>query len=280
MDGIDITGSEFVLALSSLKGWGATKVADYVIRRCYELSECLNFLEFELSKEEIALFKANISFAKKELADNAAKHIKSICLFDENFPKKLCECKDPVIHLYYVGDIKLLSSKCITVIGTRNPSEPFISNGYVAAKYFAEKGLTVVSGLAIGCDAIAHKATVDANGKTIAILPSSLDKIVPYQNRELARTIVKKGGLVISEYSVNSPMNKFNYPQRDRIQSILSNVTLVIQSEDNGGTMISVRKSLKENKKVYALEGNKLTLINNYISSESNANLDKIVEQA
>ena len=261
---ISVTSSEFVLALSQVNRWGPTKVADYVARHGYDLEECMNFLELELEPSSFAMFKHNLETAREELRANEVKHIKSISLFDSEFPKKLCESKEPVVHLYYVGDISLLNSKCITIIGTRNPTGIFIEKGSAVTKYFAEKGYTIVSGLALGCDTIAHRATLEVNGKTIAILPSSLDKVVPTQNKELARDIVRNGGLVISEYSVTSTMNKFNYPQRDRIQSLLSNVSIVIQSTDEGGTMIAVRKSIKEGKKVYAIKGNILSLVTNY----------------
>jgi DNA processing protein len=271
-----ISHSEFVLALSNIKRWGPTKVADYVARHGFDLEECMNFLELELGPEFMKEFQWNLEAAREDLKCNEAKHINSISLFDERFPKKLCEGKEPVVHLFYVGDISLLSSKCITVIGTRQPDEDFAENGYKTAYYFAKKGYTIVSGLALGCDAIGHKAALDAKGKTIAILPSSLDKVVPTQHKELAREIVRNGGLVISEYSVTSTMNKFNYPQRDRIQSLLSNVSIVIQSTDDGGTMIAVKKSLKDGKRVFALKGNKLSIINEYVDPDSEEELKQI----
>lgn len=271
-----VSHSEFVLALSLVKRWGSTKVADYVARHGYDLEECLNFLEIELEPSDLTMFKHNLETVRCELAANESKHFKSISLFDDRFPKKLCESKEPVVHLYYVGDISLLSSKCITVIGTRKPEDGFAKKGYKVAKYFADKGYTIVSGLALGCDAIGHKAALDSNGKTIAILPSSLDKVVPTQHRELARDIARNGGLVISEYSVTSTMNKFNYPQRDRIQSLLSPVSIVIQSTDDGGTMIAVKKSLKDGKRVFALKGNKLSIINDYVDPDSEEELEQI----
>lgn len=271
-----VSHSEFVLALSLIKRWGSAKVADYVAKHGYDLDECLNFLEIELEPSDFSMFKHNLKIARDELAANETKHIKSISLFDERFPKKLCESKEPVIHLYYVGDISLLSSKCITIIGTRKPDDDFAEKGYRVAKYFADRGYTIVSGLALGCDAIGHKAALDSKGKTIAILPSSLDKVVPTQHRELARDIVRNGGLVISEYSVTSTMNKFNYPQRDRIQSLLSPVSIVIQSTDDGGTMIAVKKSLKDGKRVFALEGNKLSIVSEYLNPDSEEGLKQI----
>ena len=274
---ISLTCSEFTLALSRVNRWGATKVADYVARHGYDLEECMNFLGLELEPHDLAVFNDNVEWARKDIQDNESKHIHFITLFDEKFPKKLCEGKDPVVYLYYVGDIELLNTKSIAIIGTREPKESFALKGRKAALFYAQKGLTVVSGLALGCDAIAHRAALDVNGKTIAILPSALDKVVPPQNRDLAREIVNKDGLVISEYSVNSTMNKFNYAQRDRIQSLLTDVALVIQSNDDGGTMIAVRKSLKDGKRVYAIKGNRLSLINDYVDVDSEDDLNKLL---
>ena len=271
-----LTCSEFTLALSRVNRWGATKVADYVARHGYDLEECLNFLELELGPHDFAMFNSNVEAARKDIQDNEAKHIHFITLFDEKFPKKLCESKDPVVFLYYVGDIKLLNTKSIAIIGTREPEESFASKGRKAALFYAEKGLTIVSGLALGCDTIAHRAALDANGKTVAILPSALDKVIPPQNRDLAREIVNNNGLVISEYSVNSTMNKFNYAQRDRIQSLLTSAALVIQSTNDGGTMIAVRKSLKDGKPVFAIKGNNLTLISNYLDIDDQQQLNDI----
>ena len=274
---ISLTCSEFTLALSRVNRWGATKVADYVARHGYDLEECMNFLGLELEPHDLTVFNDNVEWARKDIQDNEAKHIRFITLFDKRFPKKLCEGKDPVVYLYYVGDIELLNTKSIAIIGTREPEESFALKGRKAALFYAQKGLTVVSGLALGCDTVAHRATLDANGKTVAILPSALDKVLPPQNRDLAREIVNKGGLVISEYSVNSTMNKFNYAQRDRIQSLLTDVALVIQSDDDGGTMIAVRKSLKDGKRVYAIKGNRLSLISNYIDVDSEDDLNKLL---
>ena len=270
MNNQEISYSEFVLALSKVKKWGATKVADYVIRHGYDFQECLNFLDLELDFSEHVSFDINIPIARGELKNNAEKGFSFVCLFDNEFPKKLCEGKEPVIYLYYAGDISLLNKKCITIVGTRKPTEPFISNGSCVTSFFAKKGYVIVSGLALGCDSIAHRATLESGGKTIAILPSSLDNIVPAQNEELAQSIVENGGLLVSEYSVGSTMNKFNFPMRDRIQSLLSNVMIIIQSDDNGGTMIAAKKSLNEGKNVYALKGNNISSIENYISNENN----------
>jgi len=268
--------NELVLTLLSLKGWGKKSVFDFVKNNEFEFNKCVSSLNDALTKEEKKLFKSNIVKIRIDIQKNLEKGIRLITLFDKKFPSKLYLYSDPCIYLYYSGDVGLLSSKCITIIGTRNPSKQFCVDGKKAAEYFAEKGYTIVSGLAIGCDTIGHKASLIKKGKTIAVLPSDLINILPLENYELAIDIVKNHGLLISEYGIEHKFNKFDYAQRDRIQSLLSNVVLVIQSEDNGGTMICVKKSLKDKKVVFALKNNNLSLINNYIDCENNDDLNKI----
>ena len=270
--------NEFVLALCKIKGWGPSKVADYVLKHGVDFEQCKEFLELELTGKELLEFNSNLVSARADLEANSYKRINFIDLFDKRFPSKLYDASEPVVYLYYVGDINLLNSKCITIIGTRNPDQSFVDDGRKIADFFAKQNVTIVSGLAIGCDTIAHQSALDANAPTIAILPSALDNVMPIQNRELARNIVKSGGLVISEYSILSKMNKFNYPQRDRIQSLLSNVVIIIQSTDDGGTMIAARKSLKDKKIVYALAGNHLELIDLYIDPNDEESLKQLTD--
>ena len=88
-----MTTNEFVLALFNVNRWGTTKVADYVARHGYDLEECMNFLELELEPHDLAMFSTNVEAARKDIQDNEDKHIHSISLFDERFPKRLCEGK-------------------------------------------------------------------------------------------------------------------------------------------------------------------------------------------
>ena len=117
---------------------------------------------------------------------------------------------------------------------------------------------------------------IDVKGKTIAVLPSSCDNIQPSSNRELANSILLNGGLLISEYSFGSKVSKYNFPRRDRIQSLLSSVVLIIQASDDSGTMIATKKSLKDGKFVYAIKGNQLTIVNRYIDVDSVEDLKEL----
>lgn len=127
-----------------------------------------------------------------------------------------------------------------------------------------------MGGLALEIDKIGYETSIENSGKTIAVLPSSIDNIQPAGNKELARMIVKNGGLLVSEYPVGSTLSIFNYPKRDRIQAALSNVIIVPEAKEESEIMITVNKAIKEGKKVYQLETNENSKILNNISVSTN----------
>jgi DNA processing protein len=141
--------------------------------------------------------------------------------------------------LFYRGDLSLLSNlnKNVAVIGLIDPDEEIIKRETVIVKSLVKNDLVIVSGLAKGCDTIAHKTCLETNGKTIAILPSQLSKVHPAENRDVAEKIVKKGGLLISEYykdaaSKYEAINRF--VERDRLQAMFSKAIILIASYRKG----------------------------------------------
>ena len=283
IDGISMTCSEFILALSNVRRWGKTKVADYVIRHDYDLQECLNFLELELTPDEIFGFEEGLKNAKIDLAKNAEQGISFISMFDEAFPKTLCEARTPVIFLYYKGNIDLINQeKKLAVVGKRETSDDLIPMSFVGLgnelveQMVQRFDAIIVSGLATGCDTIAHRAALANNGRTIAILPSSPGKIYPKENVDLAKDIVEKNGLLISEYSVLDEIRESNFVQRDRIQSMLTNSIVVISSTPDGGTMHAVKRSKDDGKTTFAIVGNNLPYIDEYIDPNNDNDLIKV----
>lgn len=162
--------------------------------------------------------------------------------FDYEFPHIYSTVKkdaDKPFLLFYKGDISLLKNlqKNVAVIGLLNPEKSIIEREYIVVKKLVECGMNIVSGLAKGCDTVAHKACIESNGKTIAILPSPLSHIYPAENRDLAHNIVESGGLLISEY-YKKPANKFEstkrFIDRDRLQSMFSKAILLSASYSKG----------------------------------------------
>ncbi|MFZ3574302.1 DNA-processing protein DprA [Tenacibaculum finnmarkense] len=160
-----------------------------------------------------------------------------IALGDDNFPQHRGTVKDsekPVV-LFYKGDICLLSlhNKKITVIGLLKPTDAIEKREREIVASFVNKGATIVSGLALGCDSIAHKQTLDANGKTIAFLPSPLNNIMPGTNKGLAQRIIDNGGLLVTEYwyDFKSKMElSSRYKERDRLQALFCDVIVLASS--------------------------------------------------
>lgn len=161
-----------------------------------------------------------------------------ICSYDKEFPVinyKVKNNSDKPYLLFYKGDLSLLSdlNKNVAVIGLVDPEDEIIKRESNVVKRLVENGIIVVSGLALGCDTIAHKTCLENNGKTIAILPSQISKIYPAKNRNLAEEIVNKGGLLLSEYykdstSKSEAINRFI--ERDRLQAMFSKAIILIAS--------------------------------------------------
>ena len=181
--------------------------------------------------------------------------IKIINISDDNYPAKLKNIYAPPITIFAKGDISLLSSKAIAIVGSREPSKYGI---YVAEKFSKElskEGIAIVSGLAKGIDTFAHVGALSSFGKTIAVLGSGIDVVYPKENAKYYREISEKG-LIISEYIVGTAPESKNFPQRNRIISGLSDGVLVVEARKNSGTMITTDFALEQGKELYVIPGN------------------------
>lgn len=178
-----------------------------------------------------------------------------ISLKDEKYPSLLKEITKPPEEIYYRGDVTLLDSPAIAIVGSRKTS----SYGSTITKLFtntlAINGLTIVSGLALGTDALAHKETLAVQGKTIAVLGSGINEIAPKTNLKLAEDIINSGGLVISEFEPDTPPYPGNFPQRNRIIAGLSLGTLVTQAAKRSGALITAYYALEQNREVFTVPG-------------------------
>ena len=181
--------------------------------------------------------------------------------YDDDFPESLRKTVDeegkenPPLLLWYRGDFSITKLPGIAVIGTREPTEEGIIGGKYLAGEFAKRGFNIVSGLAVGCDTCGHQGALEAGGKTTAILANGLDSnsIYPPENRDLAEYIVKNGGVLLSEYPINTSVNRYSLVARDRLQSGLAQATLVIQTGKAGGTMHAAKATLAANKPLYVM---------------------------
>ena len=175
---------------------------------------------------------------------------------DGNYPKQLLKIKQPPEKLYILGDEKLLQNLSLAIVGSRSCSEYGIKHTKEFAKEIAEAGITVISGLALGIDTVAHEVAQNCKGKTIAVVGCGFDYIYPEENKELFCSILTNGGCIISEYEPNEPIDMRNFPKRNRIISGLSDGVLVVEAGYKSGSGITGRLALEQKKKVFCLPRN------------------------
>jgi len=205
--------------------------------------------EFDIKRKSISPDKELSLFQKEKLG---------ILIYqDKNYPKILNQAFNAPAVLFYRGNIDLLQSNSIAVVGTRKYSNYGKQVLPEIIKPLVKNNLTIVSGLALGIDALAHSNTLESNGNTIAVLGSSLDKanIYPTSNRYLADQILNKGGLLISEYPINTIPMKHHFPTRNRIISGISLGTVVVEAGESSGALITAKYALEQNREVFAIPG-------------------------
>ncbi|MBV51062.1 MAG: DNA-processing protein DprA [Gammaproteobacteria bacterium] len=175
-------------------------------------------------------FNREKSHLKDVLAESKGSIDGVVALGDADFPpiRGVVKNSEKPIFLFYCGDLSLLTSesKNVAVIGLLNPDQEIKNVERELVAGLVENGAVIVSGLALGCDTIAHRQALDSKGRTVAILPGPLNDVIPAKNRALAEEIVKSNGLLISEYltSANSKMEMSGrYQERDRLQALYSN---------------------------------------------------------
>ena len=209
------------------------------------------------SEDYINTFPCDLQAVEQELKD---KGINVISLFDENFPSvnvKLKNSEKPFFFAYK-GDMALLNNvdKNVAVIGVLTPTNEIVEREQKVVKSLTDKDFNIVSGLAKGCDTVAHIESVKNNARTIAFLPSTLENIYPKENIELANEIIKNGGLIISEY-ISEPKNKYEsvnrFIERDRLQALFSKAVVLIASyrkgEGDSGSRHAFEKAKEYGKK-------------------------------
>lgn len=194
-----------------------------------------------------------IDKARKELELVLNHHYKIVTLSEASYPALLKLIHDPPPFLTYLGKLDN-DAPCISVIGSRNATSYGLSTSKNLSHRLAGKGFQVVSGLARGIDAMAHKGALKAGGKTIAVMGSGLNKIYPRENTSLFKTIAQKG-TVFSEFKVNTDPLGSNFPIRNRIIAGLSCGSIVIEAAKRSGSLITARLAAEYNREVFAVPG-------------------------
>lgn len=173
--------------------------------------------------------------------------------WDDDYPTMLREIYDPPLMLWIKGDRSVLDTDGVSVVGTRKAGKYALKMAKKFSRELVEQGLTIISGLAYGVDGAAHEETVEAGGKTVAVLGSGIDWIYPREHKGLANKIVETGGAVISEFPLGTAPEMGNFPVRNRIVSGMSHGSLVVASGIDGGSMITAKSALDQNREVFVV---------------------------
>lgn len=177
-----------------------------------------------------------------------------ITLGDHRYPPLLKQLADPPPVLFLVGDADLLAMPQLAVVGSRNPSRQGSENAFAFARDLAGRGLGVVSGLALGVDAAAHRGALAADGATVAVLGTGPDRIYPASHRDLGHEIAERG-LLVSEFTPGTGARRENFPRRNRVISGLSLGCLVVEAAVRSGSLITARLAVEQGREVFAIPG-------------------------
>ncbi len=183
---------------------------------------------------------------------NAANHL--VTLADDDYPAWLLEIADPPVLLYMKGRRELLQQPCLAVVGSRNATPAGVQIAETFSRAMSSEGLTIVSGLAMGIDAAAHRGGLDGAASTIAVVGTGLDLVYPARNRALAHQISEQG-LIISEFPLGTPAIAANFPRRNRIISGLARGVLVVEAALASGSLITARQAAEQGREVFAVPG-------------------------
>ncbi|MBI4387524.1 MAG: DNA-protecting protein DprA [Candidatus Omnitrophica bacterium] len=174
--------------------------------------------------------------------------------WDAEYPMHLREIHEPPLVLYVKGTLFSEDRAAIAVVGSRHASPYGIRTAHRFAYELAEKGVTIVSGLARGIDSEAHRGALEARGRTIAVLGSGVDMIYPKENEKLYEQIIDSGA-VISEFPIGTPPLAYHFPKRNRIIAGCSLATLVVEAHSRSGSLITASLSAEEGREVYSIPG-------------------------
>jgi DNA processing protein len=177
-----------------------------------------------------------------------------LSLGDPRYPEPLLQTGDPPLLLYLQGRVELLRSRCIAIVGSRNPTAQGADNARAFAEHLGRAGFTVVSGLALGIDGAAHTGALASGSGTIAVVGTGLDRVYPRAHRDLAHRIAETG-LLVSEFPLGTPPLGVNFPQRNRIIAGLSLGTLVVEAALESGSLITAAQAVDAGREVFAIPG-------------------------
>jgi len=253
--------NRFLIALSLIPRIGRKKIDSIISILPPLVVPSCSFLQNYLSSMQFALISAFLSGVGELYAEILKielqlkrQNIYMINQCDVAYPYLLKQIPDPPIYLFYKGDVDVLSSKQIAIVGSRNASSSGLRHAYSFAGQLTQAGFVVTSGLAQGVDGASHAGALDAGGLSVAVMGAGLSSVYPRSNEALAHRILDSGCWV-SEYLPGCAPVAANFPRRNRIISGLSLGVLVVEARLKSGTLITARTALEQNREVFAMPG-------------------------
>ncbi|MBA2689613.1 MAG: DNA-protecting protein DprA [Burkholderiales bacterium] len=177
-----------------------------------------------------------------------------LTLADSDYPPQLLEISDPPPLLYLKGRRELLAAPSLAVVGSRNATPQGVSNAEAFSRSLSDAGLTIISGLALGIDAAAHRGGLAGRGGSIAVIGTGLDIIYPARNKEIALRLAETGAIV-TEFPLGTPAIAANFPRRNRLISGLARGCLVVEATLKSGSLITARLAAEQGREVFAIPG-------------------------
>lgn len=197
--------------------------------------------------------------APEKILESLEKINAKILFFeDENYPEKLKSIDSPPVILFCRGKILPEDDIALAVVGSRHISDQGKQMTEKLVPELCHAGLTIISGLARGVDAAAHRTALKTGGRTIGVLGNGIDDIYPSENRALAEKILASGGAIFSEFAPGVPPNAYHFPRRNRVVSGLSLGTLIVEGAEKSGSLITAQFALEQNREIFAIPGSPL----------------------
>ena len=177
-----------------------------------------------------------------------------VTLGDNDYPQSLLNIADPPLLLYVKGRLDLLNVNALAIVGSRHATPQGIDNAVSFSHALSDAGLCIISGMAHGIDAAAHRGALQGKGSSIAVVGTGLDKVYPSANRDLAHALARQGALV-SEFPLGTPPLAGNFPRRNRLISGMSIGCLVAEASQQSGSLITARLAMEQGRDVFAIPG-------------------------
>ncbi|MBN1453046.1 MAG: DNA-processing protein DprA [Anaerolineales bacterium] len=249
------------IGFTLVKGIGAVRF-QRLLERFGDAESAWRAAPAELAEAGLSLKVIERLAAVREKADLSrlwdqiqSKGIEVLTWLDEAYPQRLKEIEQPPPVLYVRGELSPEDTWAVAIVGTRRVTPYGRQVTEEIASYLAANGVTVVSGLARGVDALAHNAALKAGGRTLAVLGSGVDRIYPPENRGIAEQIFEHGA-VLSDYAPGTPPESSNFPPRNRIISGLSMAVVVIEAGETSGALITAEFAAEQGREIFAVPGN------------------------